>query len=986
MATLAKDQKYRLEYDIMLRSYAEKEAQKAGQSISKIGKISKQTKKELDSVVDEVNQFRIQLMNTQVAESLTDEKLKSLGVDSKKLASDFSKLEIGSDKLKYSFGGLGKETNQTENKYKSLMIGQNKLVENSGKLKSSISELGERFGFGNAKAMLMKAGLLALVIVIGTSLYKAYNKAIEEGGRFEQSIANLNAIVNPSSEDIDKLSAKARELGKSTVFTADEAANAFTELGKLGLTTNEIIASSQAVLSLAAATGQEMAQTATVVAQTLGQFGLSADEATRVTDVMSKSFTTSALDMNKFSEAMKYTGPVAKSTKISLEETTGALAILANSAIDGSQAGTGLRRVMLELSDKSSDVSKALKAAGYGGTKTFTEKLAALSKMNLSAAQRTEMFGLIATTTAGVLIDNAKSADGTTKSIEYYTKALHKAAGTTQEMADKQLNSLQGQMKLVKSAASEVWLTLYETFGPQLKDLVAKLPDALNKVAESIKAWAPVLRTINSILLKTLGLLLDIAEKIPDTFTAAGQGLSLHAGGQENLDRFNEQNSQAAKTMKEYNQALKETIDLNQLYEDSMSAFKEGSISAQDLKESQDKLTISAARVVKLGKIGLDQEREAARLSKGLEQFGANPQTFFTKKFVGPEASGIRSPLDVGGESQLIDENATKAAAKERDEKIKQSREGYIYLPDFSEGGGITKRSTTSGYDYGKRSMLSPGNASIGGYRRQVEEEDTESFVSSMGSSREAYEKARKIAEDNFLKQQNALELQEEQLKYLREEASKSELQKLNEDYQKKLQIRKDYEASSTELTRDYNKKRAEIEKSQALQSVSQLQQIFGGMANIFAEQGAAYKTFAIAETIMSTSMAVMKAWSQEGIFAAPLAAIIAAQGALQIGKIASQSFFSGGLTERENSSDNIMIRAQRGEMIMSRSMVNNMANSYKENGTGQYRQGNESKGDTIVNQYFRYTDPIIASRRSKSDAERANRKRAPALVFGEAY
>ena len=855
-------------------------------------------------------------------------------------------------KLEYELLLKNHASKEAKRAQKELERLTNKSKDAKGQYKALNIESGNLLG----SSKKLKAGLAGVAVVAGVALYKSFRAAVEEGGRLEQSLANLNAIANPTADQFNVLQQQARALGKSTAFTADEAANAFTELAKLGLTTTEIIASSNSVLNLAAATGNEMSETATVMAQTLGQFGLSADEATRVTDVMSKSFTTSALDMRKFAEAMKFAGPVAKSTGTSLEEATAAISVLSNSAIDGSNAGTAMRRVMLELSDSGSKASKALKAAGLDGADTFTEKLQALASMNLTAAQRTEMFGLIATTAAGVLIDNAKATDETSRSIDNYTKQLQGASGATKEMADKQLDSLQGQMKLTKSAISEVWLTLYDTFGPALKDLVAELPGTFNKIAKAIDAWGPVLTTVNNVLVKTVGLMIRLAEVIPDTITQAGAGLQLLGGDQDDLDRFNEQNRRAGDAANDYNKALQELTETARMYKESQKALAEGSINAEDLADAYNELSRSMRRVQKLNAIGLASEKEAARLAKQVDSVDVQARNFFTSR--NAEGNKARQSADVAaGTDQYVSALSGMSAL----------------------GGGSNKKQDLS---FGQRSGIFK-DATLEGMRAQA---DRAAFARSMDSAGMAGQSALEAQKKKMEEERALLVEQNETMAQLNADAKKTEMERLTEEYQQKKDLYEYHQIETTNLTEQFAKKRAEIEKEQAMQSLGQLQQIFGITKGLFSEHGEAYKAFAIGETVISTSLAIMKILSQGGMFAVPLATAVGIQGAMQVSKIASQKFFSGGYVERENSSDNVMINAQPGEVVMSRAMVNNMTNAVKGNGTGMAGMGQASQGSVTINQYFKSTDPIIASRRSRADADRASRRRSPALAFGEGY
>lgn len=345
---------------------------------------------------------------------------------------------------------------------------------------------------GMLKSMPVQLAVVGAAVVVATAAFvgmvKAIKFAAKIGIEFEQKMADINAILSPTKKEFKQLEGLARDLGKSTAFSASEAAQAFIEMGKLGLTTQQIMAASADVLSLAAASGAELAESAEVMVSTLSQFGLKAEDSTRVADVMAKSFTTSALDMNKFKEAMKSAGPVAAATGVELEETTAALAVLSNSAIAGSRAGTAMKNILIEMSDPAGKVGKQLaksalnidtfvkkgklsKEVGDRITKvglagsSVTDKFKLLKAQGLNASQVMDKFGRISGTAAISLIKNSDS-------IEKYEKSLKKANGAAKEMAEKRLNSIAGKTKQLNSMMEELGLTLFDTFKGATKDLL----------------------------------------------------------------------------------------------------------------------------------------------------------------------------------------------------------------------------------------------------------------------------------------------------------------------------------------------------------------------------------------------------------------------------------------------------------------------------------------------------------------------------------
>jgi TP901 family phage tail tape measure protein len=335
---------------------------------------------------------------------------------------------------------------------------------------AAVKSFAARFG----PAAVAVAGLTAVAF----KLRQAIGFVQEKTEGFEKTMSTAQAILNPTTEEMDRLSEKAKELGRTTAFSASQSGDAFVELGKLGLTTNQIIEASGDVLNIAAAANVDMAVAATNTAQTLQQFSLPATEATRVTDVMAKSFTISALDMEKFSESMKFAGPVAAQLGFTLEETTASMAQMASQGISGSMAGTALRRIMLELGDASSKAGRMIGVTA-DDTRTFAERLEDLQSKNLSPGQIKDTFGLLSATAAGILIEGNEN-------VKEFDKSLQGAQSTAKDMAATMLDNVQGATVILKSAQEGLGIAIGEAFGANKQKRIEAYTNVINTATEEV--------------------------------------------------------------------------------------------------------------------------------------------------------------------------------------------------------------------------------------------------------------------------------------------------------------------------------------------------------------------------------------------------------------------------------------------------------------------------------------------------------------------
>lgn len=372
---------------------------------------------------------------------------------------------------------------------------------------------------GSALPIAGFASMAGAVLLLG----KGVSSVVSTTAQFEQSMANLKAITKPTEDGFGSLSDKARELGATTAFSAKEAADAFVELGKLGLKTNQIISASSAVLSLAAASGEDMASTAETMASTLGQFNLDANQSGRVADIMAKSFTDSALNLERFRETMKFAGPAAAASNVELETTTALMEILSKNAITGSIAGTGLKNIFIQMGSESSKLSKFLKELGVDGSATVEEKFKALNEAGLTFSETASLVGKIAATSTQVLITNADA-------IGKVEDSLRNATGAAEEMAEERLDTLTGDVKLLTSALSEMEIQLGKKTNPALRvltQITTDLIDDLNKgegvisgygksiafLADKALKAIPGLGTLTILTRNLLGLIDDEADE-----------------------------------------------------------------------------------------------------------------------------------------------------------------------------------------------------------------------------------------------------------------------------------------------------------------------------------------------------------------------------------------------------------------------------------------------------------------------------------------
>lgn len=379
--------------------------------------------------------------------------------ESKKLGAELLKLESS-----------GKRNTK---EYRKLATSFDKVTRSAQKgdkaLKKLDGQVGDNFrNVGNYSKGLskLKGGFASLGLAMGGAMIiRDVFNVIKD---FDQAQANLASVLGVSRDKMKALTDQAKELGATTRFTASQVSELQLEFSKLGFTQSEIEGMTESTLLLASATGSELGETATIVGATMRGFGLDVSETQRVTDVMSKSFTTSSLDMAKFSTAMASVAPVANLAGKTIEQTTALIGTLTDRGIDASTAGTGLRNMFLRANK-----------AGL----TFDEALEQIASSTDQTGEAMDLFGTRGATLGVVLANNRDQ-------VAKLTDGMDDATGSTKEMADMQMETLGGSLDLLKSAWQGLILAMDDAggVGEKIRHSLRFIADNLGSIFKVLKA------------------------------------------------------------------------------------------------------------------------------------------------------------------------------------------------------------------------------------------------------------------------------------------------------------------------------------------------------------------------------------------------------------------------------------------------------------------------------------------------------------------
>ena len=203
-------------------------------------------------------------------------------------------------------------------------------------------------------------GSMMSTMAVGMSLAAPAKEAVE----FEAQMSRVGAVANATGKQLMQLTEEARRLGRDTKFTAFEAGQGMEYLAMAGFNATQQVQAIGGVLDVAAASGTDLGRTADLVSNALTGFGLQADQAGRVGDVLTKTFTSSNTTLESLGETLKYVAPVATQAGASLELVAAMAGVMGDAGIQGSMAGTALRSTFLRMIDPAKAGQKAMDQMG----------------------------------------------------------------------------------------------------------------------------------------------------------------------------------------------------------------------------------------------------------------------------------------------------------------------------------------------------------------------------------------------------------------------------------------------------------------------------------------------------------------------------------------------------------------------------------------------------------------------------------------------
>ena len=466
------------------------------------------------------------------AVSETKEKLATLKTAAEQANTALANGEIS----KEQYDALQREIVETEQDLKNLETQANQSATAVQKIAATgekLKTVGDNISSAGQKLLPVTAGVTAL----GTA-------SVTTAANFESSMSQVQATMGITKDSMSKvngqsvntmdtLSKLAKKMGAETAFSASECAEALNYLALAGYDTEQMCNTLPTVLNLAAAGDIALADASDMVTDAMSALGMGVDEAETMVDQMAKTASTTNTSVAQLGEGILTIGATAKSIKGGTAELNTALGILANNGIKGAEGGTHLRNIILSLqnpTDKAATQMEALGLSVYdseGNMRSMNDILGDLNKSmdGMTSAEKSNIISTIFNKTDLSSVNALLANTGETW--DNLQKSITDSGGAAQQMADTQLDNLQGQITILKSALEGLAISFGELLMPAIKQIVGWVQtfvDWLNGLSDGTKktvvtiallvaALGPVLIVIGKVI-SAVGTIMTVVPKI----------------------------------------------------------------------------------------------------------------------------------------------------------------------------------------------------------------------------------------------------------------------------------------------------------------------------------------------------------------------------------------------------------------------------------------------------------------------------------------
>jgi TP901 family phage tail tape measure protein len=344
------------------------------------------------------------------------------------------------------------------------------------------------------------------IVALNAPFIAVGGMALKTGMQFDKSMSQVKAVSGATGNEFTRLRDKAKEIGATTSKSASDAANGMIYLSQAGYNVADTLKLANPLVKTAIAGNMDMAQSASLLADSMHSANIPIGDSTKYLDQIAKTANLSNTNISQLMEAWIGAGGSLRTANISMSETNALLGILANAGIKGSEAGTSLSRIFMNLNATSSEAGKAMKALGINvadSSGKMRSKIDVLKELKsktdkMTEAERNQYIQMI----GGKQYANDLKIllDGMGGTFDTLTGKINHSNGALDKMAKTMADNLSGEIDGLKSTWEASLIHISDALVPLARDTIK----GITKIVKSLQSVNPVvIRVVARIVMFT---------------------------------------------------------------------------------------------------------------------------------------------------------------------------------------------------------------------------------------------------------------------------------------------------------------------------------------------------------------------------------------------------------------------------------------------------------------------------------------------------
>lgn len=439
----------------------------------------------------------------------TQNKMKDLQKQNKELEASFEDGHISADEYR----AYQREVENTKRQLQDLKSKQSDAGKSTEDLGKTVEKSGDNFknakkdikDYKDAVSDLKSAmkdvtddlkGLATLaggaVTAVGTAAVGAVGSAVEVGASFEKSMSKVEAISGATGEDLERLKNAAKEMGASTSKTASESADALSYMALAGWKTEDMLTGLEPILRASEAGEMDLATCSDLVTDSMSAMGVETKDLAHYLDVVAAAQSNSNTDMQQLLEAFVECGGSAHNFGLNVEDLSTVLGVMANRGVKGTEAGTALNSIFVNMLGSTKRTAEAMDTLGLslydenGKMKDMTEVLKEMGGALESATdeQRNNLEAMLGGKTQITALQ--AMVNGLNGEYDALSETLYNCDGALLKTAQTMQDNLTGDMTILSSGLEALGNEVYEYLEEPLRSAVQTATGEISKLTKSV--------------------------------------------------------------------------------------------------------------------------------------------------------------------------------------------------------------------------------------------------------------------------------------------------------------------------------------------------------------------------------------------------------------------------------------------------------------------------------------------------------------------